>query len=178
MIRKAKINDIEEIEKIFTEILLYEQNHTAYTVWKKGVYPTRQVAENALSEGSLYVMEESGKICASMIINQNAPEEYNAVDWKSGALPSDVFIIHLLCVRPSEAGRGVGKEMVKFVIEEAKRRNLKAIRLDTGSQNIPAKTLYINLGFELAGKGTMSVGGVISHNNHLFFEYSIQRIFI
>lgn len=174
MIRKATFNDIDEVEKSYIELLLYEQNHIAYTVWQLGVYPTRETAQNALSDGSLFVFEKSGKICASMIINQNVPDEYDNIKWKCVANPSEVLIIHLLCVRPTEAGRGIGKEMVSFAIEEAMHRNCKAVRLDTGSQNIPAKTLYTNLGFELMGTTTMNIGGIIPHNNHLFFEISVK----
>ena len=174
MIRQAKLADVDEVEKCYTEVLLYEQTHTAYTVWQLGIYPTRKTAEAALSDGSLYVMEKSGKICASMIINHYAPEEYDSIKWKCSTKPSEVLIIHLLCVRPSEAGQGIGKEMVKFAIEEAKRRNCKVVRLDTGSQNIPAKTLYTNLGFKLIGTTSMAIGGKIPHKNHLFFELAIR----
>lgn len=174
MIRKAKREDLDEVENIFTEILRHEQSHTAYTVWQEGVYPTRKTAEEGYSDGSLYVMERSGKLCASMIVDRVAPDEYGKIHWKSNAAPSEVCMIRLLCVRPSEAGRGLGSEMVEFAIEEARRKNFKAIRLDTGGQNIPAKTLYTKLGFQLVATGSMSVGHIIAHENHLFFEYVLS----
>ena len=173
MIRKAVLQDIDQVEKSYIELLLYEQKHKAYTVWKLGVYPVRETAEKGLVDDTLYVMELENEICASMIINQMQPEEYNDIAWKYHVRPKEVFVIHLLCVRPSKAGNGIGKAMVQFAIEEGKRLNCKTIRLDTGSQNIPAIKLYKKLGFELAGTKTMNIGGLIAHKNHLFFEKKI-----
>lgn len=173
MIRSAKLTDIDEVEKSYTELLLYEKENGAYTVWQLGVYPTRQTAENALSSGSLYVMEQSGEIYASMIVNQTSPEEYGNIQWKCRALSSEVLVLHLLCVRPSKLGQGIGQEMVRFAAEECKRRHCKTLRLDTGKQNIPAVSLYKKLGFELAGTAPMCIGGKIAHNDHLFFEKTI-----
>lgn len=173
MIRKATSHDIDQVEKSYVELLLHEQKYGAYTAWQLGVYPTRKTAEKALSEGALYVMEQNGEICASIIANQTQPEEYNKINWKYSAPPSEVLVIHLLCVRPSKSGCGIGREMVKFAIEEARHMNCKTVRLDTGLQNKPAVALYTKLGFELAGTTTMFIGGLIPHNNHLFFELKI-----
>lgn len=173
MIRKAVSQDVEQIENTYTEVLLHEKEHGAYTVWKTGVYPTRSTAEKALSEDALYVMEQEGEIYASIIADSVQPKEYSRIDWKYHAEPKEVLVIHLLCVRPSKAGHGIGKDMVQFIIEMAKSMNCKSVRLDTGSQNKPAIALYTKLGFELAGTGTMSIGGLISHENHLFFEIRV-----
>lgn len=173
MIRRAVSQDIVQIEKCYTEILLHEKEYGAYTVWKEGVYPTRETAEKALSEGTLYVMDQDGEICASIIADKVQPEEYSQIDWKYQSEPDRVLVIHLLCVRPSQAGHGIGKDMVRFIIQRAESTDCKAVRLDTGSQNKPAAALYKKLGFELAGTAAMAVGGLISHNNHLFFERKI-----
>lgn len=173
MIRKAVLQDISAVEQVYTELLLYEKEHNAYTIWQLGVYPTRETAEKSLSDESLYVLEQNGEICASIIANQIQPKEYGAIKWNYYAKPEEVMVIHLLCVKPSKSGRGIGKELVQFIIQEAKRRNCKAVRLDTGLQNKPAMALYTKLGFELAGTDVMAVGGLITHKNHLFFERKI-----
>ncbi|MDO4320977.1 MAG: GNAT family N-acetyltransferase [Lachnospiraceae bacterium] len=173
MIRKATPQDIPQVTDCYTELLLHEQEHGAYTVWQLGVYPTEKTAEKGIADGDLYVMEQDGEICASVIANQLQPEEYGSVQWKYSAAPNEVFVIHLLCVRPSKAGRGIGKALVQFAAEEGKRRNCRAVRLDTGAQNKPAVALYTKLGFELAGTADMAIGGLIAHKNHLFFEKNI-----
>lgn len=173
MIRKALLQDIDQVAEGYTELLLYEQEHGAYTAWKLGVYPTKETAEKGFKAGSLYVMERDGEICASVIVNQIQPEEYGNINWKYQAQPDEVMVIHLLCVRPSKAGSGVGRAMVQFVVDEARKLNCRAVRLDTGLQNKPAVGLYKKLGFELAGTTSMAIGGVIAHKEHLFFEKAV-----
>jgi len=173
MIRQATLQDVDQIEEGYLELLSYEKTHTAYTVWKEGVYPTRQTAKDAVSKGTMYVKEEDEKIYASIIVDQMQPFEYESIKWKYQATKEEVLVIHLLCVRPSAAGKGIGKEMIRFVIDKSKSMNCKTVRLDTGSQNIPAKTLYTKMGFELAETKTMAIGGLISHHNHLFFELKV-----
>ena len=54
MIRLAKQTDIDDVEKIFNEILdTPEMVHT--TNWLKDGYPTRADAQKALDAGTLYV---------------------------------------------------------------------------------------------------------------------------
>ena len=95
------------------------------------------------------------------------------MDWKYSAEPDQILVLHLLCVRPSKAGRGTGRKMVQFVLDEAKRTGCLAVRLDTGAQNLPAAELYRKMGFELAGTGSMAIGGEIAHEGHLFFERKV-----
>ena len=173
IIRKALARDIDQVEKSYAELLLHEQEHGAYTAWKTGVYPTRETAEKGLTDGALYVMEQEGKIYASMIVDHIQPQEYRRISWKYPAEPEEVLVVHLLCIRPSKAGRGIGTSMMRFAMEEGRNRHCRAIRLDTGFQNKPAVALYTKLGFELAGTAAMDVGGMIVHHNHLFFEKSL-----
>lgn len=171
MIRKATEADLDGVNDGYEELLYYEKEHGAYTVWELGVYPTRSSAKKSLEEDGLYVLEEDGQIAASVTVNQTQPPEYETVHWGCDAKPEEVMVIHLLCVRPSKAHQGMGRRMVEFIIEEARKRGCKAVRLDTGAQNIPAKSLYTKIGFKLTGTASMAIGGLIPHEGHLFFEY-------
>ena len=44
MIRKATFDDIELIEDTYNEHFKHEIEHEAFTVFKKGIYPTRKDA--------------------------------------------------------------------------------------------------------------------------------------
>ncbi len=173
MIRKATRDDIPRVEAGYLEHLRHEQTHTAYTVWKEGVYPTAQTALDALAEGTLYVMDVDCEAMPSVIADRKQPEAYRDVAWEREADPAKVLVIHLLCVPPSQAGKGVGSSIVRFLIGEARAQGYQTVRLDTGGQNVPAASLYRKLGFRLAGTGSFAVGGKIAHANHLFFEYPL-----
>lgn len=170
MIRKATLNDIELIEDTYNEHFKHEIEHGAFTVFKKGIYPTRKDAEKAVNTGTLYVYEDNNNIAGSIIVNKVQPTEYAEIVWGKTLRSDEVMVIHLLTVRPSMAGKGVASSLVKYAMELAKNNSCKALRLDTGSQNIPAVSLYRKLGFQIVGTASMKVGGTIEHSGHLFLE--------
>ena len=168
--RQAIVADLDSIEDGYIEHFAHEKKYGAYTVFQEGVYPTRKVAETALWNRALYVYEENGIILGSVILDGQQPEEYKKIEWPSNAPNEKVMVIHLLMVRPSAAGKGIGTLIVNFAIDIAKQHACVAVRLDTGEQNVPAASLYKKLGFHLISTSQMKVGGMISHNRHHFFE--------
>lgn len=170
MIRRAVMMDLDSIEEGYREHFSYEKEHGAYTVFQEGVYPTRNDAEKAWKNETLYVYEENGVVMGSIILDSRQPEEYKKIDWPSQAADEKVNVIHLLMIRPSAAGKGIGSALVHYALEAARQHSCKAVRLDTGEQNIPAASLYKKMGFQLVSVSSMKVGGAISHNGHLFFE--------
>ena len=169
MIRIATFDYIELIEDIYNEHFKYEIEHGAFTVFKKGVYPTRKVAEEAVKEGTLYVYEENN-IEGSIILDKVSPIEYTEIDWKQPFTNNEVMVIHLLIVRPSMAGKGIATSLVKYAMELARNNSCKVLRLDTGSQNIPAVSLYKKLGFQIVATASIKLGNAIEHSGHLFLE--------
>lgn len=120
MIRKAILKDVNSIEDTYNEHFQYELNHTAFTVFKKGVYPTKDDAERAIYAGALFVYEENGTIVGSIIIDKVQPIEYATIPWKEKLSEDEVMVIHLLMVRPSMSGKGIASSLIKFATEYKK----------------------------------------------------------
>ena len=170
MIRKAVSGDIELIEDTYNEHFQHEIEHGAFTVFKKDVYPTKKDAEKAVNAGTLYVYEENNNVVGSIIVDTKQPPEYEKIAWERTLTSDEVMVIHLLMVRPSMAGKGIATSLVQYAAELARSNSCKALRLDTGSQNIPARSLYKKLGFQVIATAFMKVGSTIEHNEHLFLE--------
>lgn len=170
MIRRAVFDDIELIEDAYNEHFKYEMENGAFTVFKKGIYPTGKDAEKAIDAGTLYVYEDDSNIAGSIIVDKTQPAEYAGITWRRPLREDEVRVIHLLMVRPCMAGKGIGTSLVKYAVELAKNNSCKALRLDTGSQNIPAISLYKKSGFQIVAAASMNVGGTIEHREHLFME--------
>ncbi len=170
MIRKANLDDLEGIEETYNEHFNYEIEHRAFTVFKKGVYPTRNHARKAIEAGTLYVYEKDNDIAGSLILDQVQPPEYQSAAWKHPFTVDEVMVVHLLLVRPSLKGKGIASALIQYAEKLAKNKGCQALRLDTGSQNLPAVTLYQKLRFEIVGSARMKVGSVIEHSGHLFLE--------
>lgn len=170
MIRKAAAEDVGQIENAYEEHFQYEAEHTAFTVFKKGIYPTREDAWKAVDSGTMYVYEENGMIVGSMIMDQQPPVEYAQIEWRENLRKSEVMIIHLLMVRPCMSGRGIASALITYAAGLAKQRGCRALRLDTGSQNIPAVSLYKKTGFQIVANAPKQVGNAIAHKDHLYLE--------
>lgn len=173
LFRKGTAADLDGVEQSYEEFFDHEEAHGPWTVWKRGVYPTRQTAQRSLENGTLYLLEEAGEILASVTLDRTQPKEYAQIPWDCPAGEGEALVIHTLCVRPSRAGQGLGTQMVRHAMEEARRQGCKAIRLDTGAQNKPAVGLYTKLGFRLVSAGAILLDGQIAHQGHVFMEYPL-----
>ena len=151
MIRKATPADIDAVEAIYNEIHDREEAGLSSTGWRRGIYPTREDAEEALERDDLYVLDEGGEILASAIINQLQPPEYARANWAYPAAGDDVLVLHTLTVSPSRAGRGLGKRFVRFYENCAALRGLRCLRFDTNERNTRARRLYASLGYRESG---------------------------
>ena len=56
-----------------------------------------------------------------------------------------------VCVKEPARGRGIGKQMMTVLIEEAKKLGMAILYLEVRESNTPAITLYRSLGFEENG---------------------------
>ena len=170
MIRKATLDDIEQIEETYNEHFNHELKYGAFTVFKKGIYPTVKDAESAISAGTLYVYTKNTNIAGSIILDKLQPAEYTEISWQHAFTNDEVMVIHLLLIRPSMAGKGIATSLMEYAVKLATDNSCKALRLDTGNQNTPAISLYKKMGFQIASIGSMMVGSTIEHSNHLFLE--------
>ena len=114
MIRKATEKDLDKIEQIYNDVLTAEENGLVTTGWIRNVYPTRSVAEKALSHGTLYVLEDEGTIVATAKIDQEQVSEYRLADWQYPADDHEVLVLHTLIVSPAAPKKGYGTQMVNF----------------------------------------------------------------
>lgn len=173
MIRKAIVKDIDQIERCFTEFAEYVHDHRLVPSYPLGACPTVKTLRTYVSEGALYLMEQDGEIYGFITINRVQPDEYYEIKWKYKAKSNEVLVIDSLCIRPCKFGFGIEEEMVKFIIEEAKRMNFKTIRLHIVKQHNPFVSLYTKLGFEIAGTAPVIIGGLVHYLKHLFMELKI-----
>jgi GNAT superfamily N-acetyltransferase len=59
------------------------------------------------------------------------------------------FYIDDLCTLPEARGKGHAGILLKYVVDEAKREEIKAVHLDSGHWRHDAHRLYLNYGFKI-----------------------------
>ena len=160
MFRKAVESDIESISEIYDMLHDEEEKGNGVTGWERGVYPTRETAQDSVRTGDMFVLEKDGKIVAAAKLNKEQVPEYKNADWKYDADPEEVMVIHTLVVPPYLKGHGYGSEFVKFYESYALEHGCRYLRMDTNKNNLPARSLYKKLGYDEVGIVSCEFNGI------------------
>ena len=149
-VRQANDGELDEVERLYGELNDYLAEHVNYPRWSREVYPLREHAEEGLRAGNLYVALCGEKIAGTVIFLYEQGEAYRSVEWQIG-FDVPVIIIHILAVHPAYMGCGVGKALLEYAEELGRSQGMRAVRLDTFEENLPAVRLYEKCGFSYRG---------------------------
>lgn len=147
----GKVNDIDELGKLYDDLNDYLAKGVNYPGWKKGIYPVRQDAADGIKNGNLFVARHEGKIVGSIILSHVPEPAYHQAKWQIESDYSDVFVVYTFAVHPDYMKCGVGKALMDFAEEQAVKSDVKSIRLDVYEGNMPAIRLYEKCGFKYIG---------------------------
>ena len=148
IIKKAIPTEYESVKQFYYDLIDAMQNSTYHPKWQKGIYPEDQYIQESISNGSMYIGLLDSQIVSAAIINHASNDGYQNVDWPTQASENEVAVIHALGVTPCFARRGIGKNLVTYLIRVAKAKGCKVIRLDVLEGNLPAEKLYKSCGFQ------------------------------
>lgn len=151
-IRVARIQDLENIGRLYDRVTTALEQGTNFPGWKKGVYPCTKTAEIALQKNSLYCTLFDDQIAGSFVLSQTVELAYEQISWSFPSDYSKIMVVHTFVVDPAFSGKGIGKQQLSFIINHATSLGLHSIRLDTYEKNLPAIRLYESCGFQFMGK--------------------------
>ena len=151
MLKRAEYTDIVKIENYYRYVADNTENMDKYGRWIYGQHPTDDMIEEYITDRSMYFAEEDGMVIAAAAVTFFQNEDYHAVHWNVAAQDDEVAVIHILCINPQKQGCGLAKKIVNEIIDLAKTRHMKAVRLDALCCNTPAQRLYEDLGFIKCG---------------------------
>ena len=113
--------------------------------------PTRQTARDAITCGSMYVMERSGTLVAAGKIDHIQPPSYTDINWSIPAVEHEVLVLHTLVVHPDYSGEGIAKTFIRAYENMAAEKGCTCLRIDTNARNTRARSLYKRLGYTERG---------------------------
>ena len=112
-------------------------------------YPSDETISFDLSRDALFVLKTDGKIKAAISIDED--EDVNALPcWDRSLEPEGE--LSRLAVHPDEQNSGLGREMLKFGMEELKRRGYKGLHFLVNRYNKKALRCYEVFGFNVVGE--------------------------
>ena len=125
------------------------------------IYPSVEVVRQDIERGQMRLGKVEGTIALAYSLEPCARGDYEPADWRYDV--PQFFVLHRLCVHPSFQGKGLARQAMDHLEEEARSLGIYAIRLDAFSQNPAALKLYESRGYEKAGE--------ITYRKGLFFLY-------
>lgn len=149
--QKAKEQELERVIHFYYEVIEGMENNPFNSGWKKDIYPAKEFLKREILKQNLYISLENERIIAAVILNHEYHDSYNKIKWENDFKPQEVLYVHTLAVLPSMHGKGLAKEVCEFVLKQAKKQQMKAVRLEVLERNLIAKKLYTGLGFVCKG---------------------------
>lgn len=151
-IRRAGPKDLPAVGAFWFRINRYfERQPVNPCGWRNGFYPTPETAEDAISAGTLWLLENGGFLAGTMVLNHRQDPAYRKGNWSIPAADSEVLVIHTLAVDPACSGRGAGRLLLKFALRYGQETGCRTVRLDAFTGNSRAVSLYERAGFRPAG---------------------------
>lgn len=149
--RKATIEDLQEISKIYADIHTAEECGKVTIGWIRNVYPTDATAEEALQRNDLFVAVDDNLVVGAAIINKQQPDAYRDGNWNYIVSEPEVMILHTLVIDPAYSGKGYGKSFVDFYERYAVSQGCYYLRMDTNAKNNKARAMYKKLDYKEIG---------------------------
>jgi len=150
-IRQANIKDKNSVLKFYEELIDQIKDNKYTPQWENGVYPKKENIIKSIKSNEMYIGEKDSKLVCAMVLDHNANKGYENIQWLTDVDFNDVYVIHLLAVKPEYNHQGFAKQLLNFAFDKAKNEGMKSIRLSIMKDNVPAERLYQKKGFEYVG---------------------------
>ncbi len=142
----ATEQDREEILKLYQE-----QKGREFCPWTEE-YPGNETIDFDLSRDALYVMKQEGKIVAAISLEEDQEVEKLSC-WDPELAPGGELA--RLAVTPAMQNQGIGRIMLRFGMDEWKRRGCRSIHFLVNRYNEKAIRSYAVFGFRVVGQCSM-----------------------
>jgi ribosomal protein S18 acetylase RimI-like enzyme len=147
IIRRATLNDIPGIMHLIAEVVPV-MNASGNFQWDSS-YPNAAVFEKDIELDQLWVADTGGDIAGVSAITTDQEPEYAQVGWD---LNETAIVTHRLAVSTRYRGQGIAAKLMQQAEDEAIRRGIKTLRIDTNTSNKATQQLFPKLGYKYAGE--------------------------
>jgi ribosomal protein S18 acetylase RimI-like enzyme len=112
-------------------------------------YPNRWIIGGDVRRGAAFGIREEGRIVGAVVVDRRQSGKYAGLPWSDRS--GNPACVHRLAVHPAHQGRGIGKSLLRYAEEQARRAGCTSIRLDVYSANPGAVAMYRRAGYAEVG---------------------------
>lgn len=142
-IRKARIEETDEIVSIYKSLISYEG-----CLWNE-YYPSKEDVINDINNDTLYIIKKDEIIVA--VAHAGIDEEL----FKEECLFTEISNprdLARVAVRPDYQKQGLAKTIIKYIEEDLKSNGVDYMILTAGKTNEKALRLYKSLNYKIVGQ--------------------------
>ena len=150
-IRLAALKDIPKIMHLIDEVVP-AMNAGGNFQWDD-IYPNAEVFKKDINLNQLWVADVDGDIAGVAAITTDQEPEYAKVGWD---IKEPAIVTHRLAVGLSYRKQGIAKALLLQAENEARRRGIDKLRIDTNSANSATQALFPQLGYQYSGEVGLS----------------------
>lgn len=159
IIAKCTEEFVPAVGAFYDRVVLHLVNtDTNYPKWEYRIYPSEDSVRARTESGTQYFCMENGRICGAFVLNDDPGGAYEKGRWARTLQRGEYLVMHTLAADPDFVGKGIGRQMVRFCLEQAHLQGYKGVRLDVVPDNLPAIKLYEKMGFTFAGEVDLERG--------------------
>lgn len=133
VIKPAMYEDIEELLKLMAEFYAESGYRLRWELMRRALEELIQEP----SWGYIWLLLNGDQAAGYIVLTIGFSMEYGGRD----AFLDDLFI------RPEFRGQGLGRLAMETLLDDCRRRGIRAVHVEVGRDNTPAKELYARYGF-------------------------------
>ncbi len=139
----AKANELDDILAFYDLV-----RKSDMCAWHNG-YPGKEEIDYDFSRASLFVLKDEGRIIGTISIDKD--EAVEGLDlWSRTLVPAAE--LSRLGVHPDMQNKGIARLLLKYAMEELKRRGMKGVHFLVAKSNLKAINSYKKLNFDKVGE--------------------------
>jgi ribosomal protein S18 acetylase RimI-like enzyme len=145
---KAQIEDFDNVLKLVSDIIK-DMEIKGNPQWDEN-YPTKEILENDIKNGSLFVMVENVRFIALCALTENEEPQYLGINWMDKN--SKALEIHRIAVHPNWQKRGIARKLLDFAEDHTQKNGYSSMRLDTYCKNSRMIKILEKRGYNRTGE--------------------------
>ncbi|TXK84521.1 GNAT family N-acetyltransferase [Paenibacillus sp. N3.4] len=147
-LQRLDSQDKKEVISLYRAVKKDLQSHNI-NQWD-WMYPNGFVIAKDLKQQHMYGIKKGGRVIAAVVVDANQSPEYAALQWSE--YQGKAACIHRLAVHPEFQGQGMGKQLLQFAENLARKMGSTSIRLDVYTGNPGAVNMYERAGYQEVGE--------------------------
>jgi GNAT superfamily N-acetyltransferase len=147
--RKAIGSEIPQIWDILQKAI-QRRKEDGSEQWQDG-YPNPTVVQNDIEKGAGFVLTDGETIIGYCAVLINDESEYANIEgnWITN---NDFVVFHRVAISEAYMGKGLAKEMMKYIEEFALKHNIYSVKADTNFDNPAMMKSFEKAGYVYCGE--------------------------